>query len=99
MLQTFAPQKNITFYDENHIILNILVILYLDDSEILSLCEQFSSQFPAWSSVVKHAFLKTSYEMPLNFIVTASSKVISISQVVFLLFFKKLSYKSLRMQS
>lgn len=68
MLQTFAPQKNITFYDENHIILNILhvVILYLNDSEILSLCEQFSSQFPAWSSVVKHAFLKTSYEMLLN---------------------------------
>lgn len=90
MLQTFAPQKNITFYDENHIILNILhvVILYLNDSEILSLCEQFSSQFPAWSSVVKHAFLKTSYEMPLNFIVTASSKVISISQVVFLLFLR-----------
>lgn len=90
MLQTFAPQKNITFYDENHIILNILhvVILYLNDSEILSLCEQFSSQFPAWSSVVKHAFLKTSYEMLLNFIVTASSKVISISQVVFLLFLR-----------
>lgn len=90
MLQTFAPRKNITFYDENHIILNILVILYLDNSEILSPCEQFSSQFPAWSSVVKHAFLKTSesYEMPLNFIVTASSKVISISQVVFLLFLR-----------
>lgn len=96
MLQTFAPQKNITFYDENHIILNILVILYLDDSEILSLCEQFSSQFPAWSSVVKHAFLKTSYEMLLNFIVTASSRYQSGG---ILTFFKKLSYKSLRMQS
>lgn len=99
MLQTFAPQKNITFYDENHIILNILVILYLDDSEILSLCEQFSSQFPAWSSVVKHAFLKTSYEMLLNLYCYCILQGYKYQSGGILTFFKKLSYKSLRMQS
>lgn len=43
------------------------VMLHPDDlGEILSLCEQIASQFPAWSSVVKHAFLKTYIKMLLS---------------------------------
>lgn len=80
MLQTFAPLKKYHIYYENHIILNMHVILHPDDlGEILSLCEQIASQFPAWSSVVKHAFLKTSKKLLLKFIVTSSSKVLSTS--------------------